>query len=191
MILNYTPDFKKMILGFRLRGEPGQTFKYKSGDTALMGLILERALSPMTITGYVQNRIWSPLGMEYDGRWTLDRDDGSEKTWCCLSATCRDLAKIGRLYLHQGIWDGRRILSANWVEQSTRLGAINQGVLLEALRAVGCWNYGYYWRIVSQDEGDYLALGKDGQFLYVNPKRNIGVHWSFRESSLPACLRSP
>jgi CubicO group peptidase (beta-lactamase class C family) len=173
VILNYTPDVKKMILDFRLRGKPGHEFKYKSCDTALIGLILERALSPMTITEYAQKRIWSPLGMEYDGMWSLDGDDGLEKTWCCLCATCRDLAKLGRLYLHQGVWDGQRILSADWVKQSTGLGAIDEGVWLEDLRAVGCWNYGYYWRIVSQDEGDYLALGKDGQFLYVNPARKL------------------
>ncbi len=168
---NYTSDIERMMLGFRMQGEPGMEYRYKSGDTALLSLILNRALAPKTITAYAQERLWSPLGMEHDGVWSLDRDDGLEKVWCCLAGTARDLAKIGRLYLAEGEWDGKRILSAEWIERSVWLEAVDDAVWPADFRAAGFWSYGYSWWLLSQVEGDYLAQGKDGQFLYVNPTR--------------------
>lgn len=168
---NYTSDIERMILNFRMRVEPGKEWRYKSGDTALLSLILSRALVPRTITAYAQERIWSPLGMEEPGVWSLDRNDGLEKVWCCLAGTARDLAKLGRLYLSRGEWDGQRILSADWIERSVQLGAVDDAVWPADFRAAGFWSYGYSWWLLSKDEGDYLAQGKDGQFLYVNPTR--------------------
>jgi CubicO group peptidase (beta-lactamase class C family) len=168
---NYTSDIERMILDFRMRGEPGARYRYKSGDTALLSLILRRALAPTTITGYAQERLWSPLGMEHDGVWSLDRDDGLEKVWCCLAGTARDLARIGRLYLARGEWDGQRIVSAEWIDRSIRSGAVDESVWPENFRAAGFWSYGYSWWLLSKDEGDYLAQGKDGQYLYVDPTR--------------------
>jgi CubicO group peptidase (beta-lactamase class C family) len=168
---NYTSDIERMMLDFRMRGEPGTEYRYKSGDTALLSLILKRALAPTSITAYAQERLWSPLGMEHDGVWSLDRDDGLEKVWCCLAGTARDLAKIGRLYLARGEWDGKRIVSAEWIERSVLSGAVDEPVWPENFRAAGFWSYGYSWWLLSKDEGDYLAQGKGGQFLYVNPTR--------------------
>jgi CubicO group peptidase (beta-lactamase class C family) len=169
---NYTSDIERMILAFRMQREPGTEYRYKSGDTALLSLILKRALAPKTITDYAQERLWSPLGMEHDGVWSLDRDGGLEKVWCCLAGTARDLAKIGRLYLAQGEWNGKSLITAPWIEHSTRLGAVDDAVWPSAFRAAGFRSYGYSWWLLSEDEGDYLAQGKDGQFLYVNPARS-------------------
>ncbi len=168
---NYTSDIERMMLNFHMHVEPGTEWQYKSGDTALLSLMLSRALVPRTITAYAQQRIWAPLGMEQSGVWSLDRDDGLEKAWCCLAGTARDLAKLGRLYLMRGEWEGKRILSADWIEHSVRSGAIDNAIWPPNFRAAGFWSYGYSWWLLSEDEGDYLAQGKDGQFLYVNPTR--------------------
>ena len=180
VLFNYTPDLEKMILDFRTAAEPGQGFKYKSGDTALLALALSRALAPQTISGYLQERIWDPLGMEHDAVWTVDRDEGLEKSWCCLAATARDFAKLGRLYLRRGEWNGQQILPSEWIERSTR-GAFASEVWDEDFRAAGLQNYGYSWWLASDEEGDYLALGKDGQYIYVNPAADtliVRLGWS-------------
>jgi CubicO group peptidase (beta-lactamase class C family) len=169
---NYTSDIERMMLAFRMQREPGTEYRYKSGDTALLSLILKRALVPKTITDYAQVRLWSALGMEHDGVWSLDRDGGMEKVWCCLAGTAVDLAKIGRLYLSQGEWNGKSLVAAPWIERSVRLGAVGNAEWPSAFRAAGFRSYGYSWWLLSEDEGDYLALGKDGQFLYVNPTRS-------------------
>lgn len=175
VVFNYTPDLKKMILDFRASAEPGLSFQYKSGDTALLGLALERAVAPRTISEFAQEKMWSPLGMEFDGIWTLDREGGLEKNWCCLALSARDLAKVGRLYLRQGMWEGNRLLSSEWIENSTRKGAVPLDEWPQGFVDIGLWNYGYSWWLVSEEEGDYLALGKDGQFLYVDPLRDVVI----------------
>lgn len=175
VILNYTQDLEGRILGFRVEDEPGTVWRYKSGDNALLALILDRALHPRTITEYTQERLWTPLGMEYDGMWSLDREgDGLEKTWCCLAAAARDFAKVGRLYLHQGMWEDQRIFPEDWARAS-----IQPGVPPDAwptdYAAIGVRNYGYQWWLLSEADNDYLALGKDGQYIYVNPATDVTI----------------
>lgn len=182
VILNYTPRLRSRILRVKMKHEPGTVFRYKSGDNALLALALDRALGEETLTAYAQRRLWIPLGMENDGVWTLDHEggDGLEKSWCCLAATARDFAKLGRLYLNGGRWDGQPILSADWVERSVR-GQIPGDLWPDAFESIGWWNYGYQWWLASEGEGDYFALGKDGQFIYVNPQADaivVRLGWS-------------
>jgi CubicO group peptidase (beta-lactamase class C family) len=175
VILNYTPALEKKILQFQMKDEPGRVWRYKSGDNALLGLILHRALAPKTITEYTQERLWTPLGMEYKGIWSLDDSgDGLEKTWCCMAAAARDFLKLGRLYLHQGLWDGEQIVPAEWVRQSVK-GSIPDDVWDTDYRRIGVWNYGYQWWLISEEEGSFLANGKDGQYLYINPAQDIVI----------------
>jgi CubicO group peptidase (beta-lactamase class C family) len=175
VILNYTPHLEQEILSFEMEDEPGAVFRYKSGDNALLALALDRALGAETITGYTQRRLWAPLGMTHDGVWTIDHQgDGLEKTWCCLAATARDFAKLGRLYLDHGNWNGHQVLSSDWVDRSTR-GQIPEAAWPEAFESIGWWNYGYQWWLASEDEGDYFALGKDGQIMYIDPNRDLIV----------------
>ncbi len=161
--LYYTNRLEHELLQLDLAGKPGETFAYKSGENALLGLVLSRALAPQTITAYTQERLWEPLGMEYDGSWNLDSPDGLEKTWCCLSATARDYAKLGRLYSNQGNWNGERLLSAEWITQSTQKDTSDGSA----------WNYQYQWWLVSENGGDFTAMGHLGQFVYVNPDADV------------------
>lgn len=176
VILNYTPALEEQILDFEMEREPGEDFRYKSGDNALLALALDRALGVETITEYTQRRLWTPLGMEYDGVWTIDHaGDGLEKTWCCLAAAARDFAKFGRLYLNEGSWNGRQIVPAEWVERSTQHGQVPETAWPNDYKAIGWWNYGYQWWLASKEEGDYFALGKDGQILYLNPGKDVVI----------------
>lgn len=95
----YGLNLRKEIGKMKLKSEPGKTFEYISGNTQLLGLVLERSLKDKTITAYLQEKLWTPLGMEFDASWSIDRKkNGLEKTFCCLNARARDFAKIGRLY---------------------------------------------------------------------------------------------
>lgn len=174
VIMNFTAELEKYILTFSMECEPGKLFRYKSGDNALLALVLNRALATETITNYAQRRLWSPLGMEANGMWTIDHEgDGLEKTWCCLAASTRDFAKLGRLYLHTGNWNGQQILPANWVVQSTKVAQVPQDAWPEEYKSMGWWNYGFQWWLASRDRGDFFALGKNGQYLYVNPAADV------------------
>jgi CubicO group peptidase (beta-lactamase class C family) len=173
VILNYTPQLEERILEFEMEREPGELFRYKSGDNALLALALDRALGAETITEYTQRRLWGPLGMEDQGVWSIDHeDDGLEKTWCCLAASARDFVKFGRLYLQQGMWQGEEIVPASWIAESTR-GQVPDEAWPGEYQEAGWSNYGYHWWLASKTEGDFFALGKDGQFLYLHPSKEL------------------
>jgi len=159
----YTTQLEDEILQLELKEEPGLRWQYRSGDNALLGLVLSRALGDVSITDYMQQRLWGPLGMEYDGYWSTDHSGGLEKTWCCLSATARDYAKFGRLYMDGGDWNGTRILSPEWVTQST----------LTDTSAGSAWNHQYQWWLVSKDSRAFMAVGHLGQYLYVDPDADV------------------
>lgn len=161
----YGRNLKREIAKLKLKGIPGQNFEYVSGNTQLLGLILERALNDRTVTQYFQEKLWTPLEMEYDASWSIDKEkDGSEKTFCCINARARDFAKIGRLYLNKGDWNGKQIVSEKWVTESTKIDTTEGGVDY----------YKYQWWLPSTT-GDFMAEGILGQYIYVDPSRNLVI----------------
>lgn len=159
----YGTNLRKAISKMKLEVEPGERFEYASGNTQLLGLVLERALKDQTITSYLEEKIWEPLEMEFDASWSLDKKkDGLEKTFCCINARARDYAKIGRLYLNKGKWNGKQIVSEEWVVQSTKVDTTNGSD----------WNYQYQWWLPSKT-GDFMADGILGQYIYVHPEKNL------------------
>jgi CubicO group peptidase (beta-lactamase class C family) len=159
----YGLNLRKEIRKMTLKREPGTQFEYVSGNTQLLGLVLERALKDKTVTSYLQEKLWTPLGMEYDASWSIDRKkNGLEKTFCCLNARARDFAKIGRLYLNNGNWNGKQIVSKAWVEASTIAEKSGGSVRY----------YQYQWWLPKSGE-DFMAQGILGQYIYVNPSKDL------------------
>lgn len=159
----YGTNLKREIRKLKLEREPGTQFNYVSGNTQLLGLVLERSLNGKNISTYLQEKIWLPLGMEYDATWSLDRKkNGIEKTFCCLNARARDFAKIGRLYKNKGLWEGKQIVSQKWVEESTRLDTSDGSADF----------YQYQWWLPNPNQ-DFMAEGILGQFIYVNPSKDL------------------
>jgi len=159
----YGTNLRKSVAKMKLKNTPGAGFDYVSGNTQLLGLILERALQGKTVSDYLQEKLWIPLEMEYDASWSIDRKkNGLEKTFCCLNARARDFAKIGRLYLNKGLWNGKRIVSEAWVNQSTKLDT-SKG---------SAWFYQYQWWLPTA-QGDFMAVGILGQYIYVHPEKNL------------------
>lgn len=161
----YGTNLRKAIKKMKLKQEPGEEFEYLSGSTELLGLVLERALKDKTISEYLEEKLWKPLGMEFDATWSLDRkENGLEKTFCCLNARARDFAKIGRLYQHKGNWNGKQIVSEEWVSRSTEIDSTNGSVA----------RYQYQWWLPSK-KGDFMAKGILGQYIYVYPEKNLVI----------------
>ena len=159
----YGRDLRKSISKMKPQIEAGTKFNYISGNTQLLGLVLERSLKGKTITNYLQEKLWQPLGMEFDASWSIDKKkEGLEKTFCCLNARARDFAKIGRLYLKKGNWNGKQLVPQNWVEKSIKADTTNGGAR----------NYKYQWWLPTKN-GDFMADGHLGQYIYVNPAKNL------------------
>lgn len=158
----YGRNLRERILNLKTKRPPGQQWEYVSGSTEMLGLVLERVLKGETITAYLQRKIWTPLGMEFDAGWSIDdKKTGMEKTFCCINARARDYAKFGRLYLNKGQWEGKQLVPENWVMESTKPGT-----------APGCDpQYHFQWWL--RPNGAFLARGHLGQYIYVVRNKNL------------------
>lgn len=119
----YATDLRERLLEARVTDPLDRFFHYNDWHPQPLALILERATGK-TVTAWLQETLWSPLGAAYPASMMVDRDDaaGVEHLESGLTATALDLAKFGQLYLQDGVWNGRRILPEGWVESSTASG---------------------------------------------------------------------
>ena len=119
--LYYGGDAAGLVLRQGFEREPGSAFEYSSGSTQLLGVFLQRALAArepgLTIAEHLSRSLWKPLGMARDAIYTLDREGGIERTFCCVFATARDFARLGQLLLQDGEWQGRPLLDRAFVER--------------------------------------------------------------------------
>jgi CubicO group peptidase (beta-lactamase class C family) len=146
---------------------PGQNFLYNDYNPILLGMILERATGK-PVTEYLQEKLWTPLGMEFGGSWTVDsKSTRFEMMSCCINAHAIDFAKFGRLYLNNGNWEGKQIVTADWVAESTQ---VDKGRKLDDQMSYG----NLWWEKPRVNESnDFFAWGNLGQFIYVSPSRNL------------------
>ncbi|MEM8525288.1 MAG: serine hydrolase [Bacteroidota bacterium] len=114
--LYYETNQQKQLLKLGFSHEPGTYHSYQSASTSMLGLIVER-VTEQPIGKYLEEKIWQPLGMQHRATWSYDdQKHQSSKTFCCFNTTAIDLAKIARLYLNNGEWNGKQILSKEWVD---------------------------------------------------------------------------
>src|SRR5690606_42149143 len=97
----YGKNIEKQMLSRKFISEPGQRFNYISSDTQLLAIILQRAVG-ISISQYLQEEFWQPMGMEEDAYWSKDRNDGMEKAYCCLYSNVREIGRLGQLLLQHG-----------------------------------------------------------------------------------------
>ena len=111
--------------------------------------------------------------MESDATWATD-NHGNVLAFAWLNVTARDFAKFGRLYLNEGRWGNEQFVPAAWVKESVVPGA---AYLKLTDHYVPGWDIGYQyqWWVPAGDEGEFLAIGVWGQYIYVNPARNLVI----------------
>ena len=158
-------DWLPFILNHNLIEPPGTRFNYAGGMTVLLGEIVSRA-SGLDLGGFAERYLFHPMGIFIEGwhrswRGVVNCQGG-------LYLRPRDMAKIGQLMLDKGVWQGDRIVSENWVEDS-----LNKRVTAEY-----GWGYGYQWRLGRAVIGDQLvdlffASGRGGQHIFVVPELRL------------------
>ncbi len=172
------PDMRRLALEMTKIDAPPGEFVYNPYNPLVLGVILER-VTGKSVTQYLQEKLWTPLGMEYGGSWSLDSQrTGYEKMESGINARAIDFAKIGSLYLHHGIFNGTQILPAEWVAKSTNPD--------EAIKLDENVYYKYYWWGFKRGEKDYdyFALGNLGQFIYISPTHNLIIVRNGKEYGL-------
>jgi len=187
----YTTDVRGYIRDAEIETAPGTGFGGDDITPLILGCVLERALqrhsSTRTLSAYLAERIWQPMGAEYDALWNVDRQDGGmEKTESGLTARAIDLAKFAVLYLEGGRWGARQLVPAAWVAESTTVDADPRGPnVWESLYFRRQW---WVRKVAVPAPPDFYANGHFGQRLFVSPRHklvlvrmgdsNRGVDWA-------------
>jgi CubicO group peptidase (beta-lactamase class C family) len=155
---------------------PGKYWLYNNYHPILLGMVLER-VTGMSVTAYLQEKLWDPLGMEYPGTWSINGDqDGLEKMESGINARTIDFAKFGRLMLNNGQWEGKQIVSQAWVEQATQPEEKPSSYYGDDPFFVSQGHYyKYFWWGDKRPGGerDFHAVGNKGQYIYVSPQKRV------------------
>ena len=161
-----------------IQHKPGETFFYDSGMPHVLSAILQET-SGLTLEDFTKKKLFDPLGIK-DFRWQSD-PQGITMGHSGLSLRPRDMAKLGYLYLHNGQWNGKQIVPAEWIQESTTEHMETKG-LMNAAEDDG---YGYYWWVDSF--GGYSAHGLGGQYVFVLPRLDMIVIFtgSFSDPDFP------
>jgi CubicO group peptidase (beta-lactamase class C family) len=142
--------------------EPGTKWVYKTGETNLIGVLVERA-TKKTLADYLTEKVWKPWGMERDAFW-MTNPAGSEVSGCCLSVSLRDYARMGMFALS----GGKGVVPDDWFAKATvneiPQPAVNNG-----------YGYGYGYQWWTMPNGRFAALGIFGQSIMVDPAKKLVV----------------
>jgi len=151
---------------------PGTFNHYVSINTHVLGMILVRTTG-QSIASYFKEKLWDPIGAEHDAYWLKDEKD-MEMALGGLNATLRDYAKVGRLFLNRGNWNGKQLVPESWVTESLTMDKehVTPSSKNSAHPDSG---YGYQWWIPPGDDGEFWARGVFNQYIYVNPTTNTVI----------------
>lgn len=159
-LMEATDDWVQYVIDKPMAEEPGKVFNYSSGATELLAYIFQKETG-QDIDAYGQKYLFAPLGIKHHWKRTylgvVDTEGG-------LYLNGEDLAKIGYLYLHEGLWDGKRIVSKEWVKES----------LTPYIKAEENFQYGFKWWLYPLNgKFVWMAQGFGGQSLMVFPEENL------------------
>ena len=165
-------SLEKFAMSLVREREPGTYCHYVSMDTQVLGILLIK-LTGMSLTDYLKLKLWEPLGMQDDAQWIVD-NTGLELALGGLNMTLRDYAKLGQLYIHEGMFNGQQIVSKEWVNMAVTPDAphVMPGVQDMSSHDYG---YGFQWWVPNPDEGDYFAAGIYNQYIYVQPDKDLVI----------------
>ena len=158
-------DWIRFTLDLPMVDTPGGRGMYCSGNPITLGRIIEKG-TKKPLPEFGKENLFVPLGIK-KFRWSFKPDISSAETFCQLYLRPRDMAKFGLLYLNRGNWNGKQIISPEWVKQSLMKHSIVQNV-----------DYGYLWWIKYLDADGVryygkAAQGNGGQKIYVWEQQNM------------------
>ena len=158
--MQQSSDWTQFVLDLPMEAAPGKKFEYCNGSAFLLSAVLAEA-TKTDIFEFAKTHLFAPLGIK-DTSWSKSTL-GIRNGCCGLSLTAHDMAKFGLLFLNRGKWNGRQVISSEWVDRSTRHHV--DGSTFD--------HYGYqWWRDAS---GYYMAAGYRGQLIFVIPRKNMVV----------------
>ncbi|WGF93676.1 serine hydrolase [Aequorivita marisscotiae] len=161
----YDSHLAETILKLKVVDKPGQNFKYLSGNTQLLAMVIQKPLQNASIdlSEYLQESFWQPMGFEQPALWQIDdAENRLVKAYCCLGSNARDFARFGKLYKDYGKWNGRQLLDSTFVAKSI------------TPRFAKSPEYGYgFWLSDFLGKKIFAMRGILGQYVIVIPQDDL------------------
>ncbi|MCD7970456.1 MAG: beta-lactamase family protein [Alistipes sp.] len=167
----YGKDLRGQVAGLKQVSRPGYRTVYQSGVTQMLGQILSQATGK-TLSEYASQKLWIPIGAEYDALWSLDHPGGMEKAYCCFNSNARDFARFGKLMLQRGSWNGKELVPQWYMDKAMAPATW----LLSEYGDSPNVNYGYQFWILERDgmQIPYMR-GILGQYVFALPEYNAVI----------------
>jgi len=166
----YGHNLNELVLRAKSKQKPATRFKYITANPQLLSIILKRVTNK-SLSQYASEKLWNPLGAKNTASWSLDQKNGDEKAFCCFNSNARDFARIGQLILNKGSWNGKRIISESYLQESLTAAS---NIKDKNNKAVDF--YGFQWWICNyKDMNLYYARGILGQYIISIPEKNMVI----------------
>lgn len=158
----FDDDLEKVMLALKVVDEPGRAFKYASGDTQMLAMVIEKSTGKK-MYNYLEESFWKPLGCENETLWQVDSEEHDlVKSYCCIASNAKDFARFGKLYKDHGKWKGKQILDSAFVAKSI------------TPRFPESPEYGYGWWLKDHiGKHFFMMRGHLGQYVIVEPEDNV------------------
>jgi CubicO group peptidase (beta-lactamase class C family) len=168
-------SLEEFVAGMATESPPGTVCRYNSGETQALGMLLAYA-TKRTLSDYMQEKLFEPLGMNAAGYWLVDKT-GKEMAFAGLNLIARDFIKIGELYRNDGVWNGQQVVPSAWVKASITADAPHlvpgKPWLSDHTLPFG---YGYQWWLPAGQEGEFTALGIYNQVVYGDRSKGVVIY---------------
>lgn len=168
----YGDDLEYMVSMMERKEEPGVNWEYRSGDTQVLGLIVEKVFGE-NISKLVSDRFMKPMGAQSDAVWLLDGNQKHEKAFCCFNGVARDYARFGQLVLQKGNWNGKQLVSEKYIQEATTPATYLKDPT-ENGNPVDFYGY-QYWMVDHNGVHAIAQNGLFGQYVYIIPAKNAVV----------------
>jgi len=160
----YDDDLAETILKQKVVEEPGKAFKYLSGNTQLLGMVIEKATGKK-MPNYLSESLWKPLGAEQAALWQVDDEENQlVKSFCCIASNARDFARFGKLYKDHGKWNGVQLIDSTFVSRS----------IVPRFEESPQYGYGF-WLSDHKNKQMFVMRGILGQYVITIPEDNLIV----------------
>ena len=166
----YGNNLSELAVDQEVVRDPGKYFDYKNGNTQLLAMVVEKAAG-LSVSAYASVKLWKPMGAGNDAYWSLDDVNGIEKAFCGFNANARDFARFGKLILDKGLWNGKRLISEDYLNN-----ALKPADHLTDRHDSPVHYYGWQWWI-HQHNGEkvYSMRGLKGQYVFIIPGKDVVI----------------
>lgn len=158
----FDDELREQILSLKVVEEPGEEFEYLSGNTQLLGMVIEKATGK-SLSQYLSESFWKPLKMNDEALWQTDGGNKEmEKAYCCIASNARNFAKLGKLFSNYGKWQNKQLIDSNYI------------ALASKPRFEASPEYGYgFWLSDHLGKNIFYMRGVLGQYVIMIPEDDV------------------